>query len=77
MRLRFSEGSARAAQTAGLGWEQKPASMPFLGFPFLLRKNVCIYHSRPRGAPARLKTGLHLAGINTVTLRRAGVTFFP
>jgi hypothetical protein len=36
-----------------------------------------VYHSRPRGAPARLKAGLLLAGINTVTLRRAGVTFFP
>ena len=31
---------------------------------------------RPRGAPARLKPGLHLARINTVALRRAGVTFF-
>ena len=36
-----------------------------------------VYHSRPRGAPARLKPGSHLAGINTVALRRAGVTFFP
>ena len=28
------------------------------------------------GAPARLKSGLHLAGINIVVMRRAGVTFF-
>jgi hypothetical protein len=36
-----------------------------------------VYHSRPRGAPARLKTPLLLAEINTVAVRRAGVTFFP